>query len=166
VASAETVVPEKPKNLRLDSDTPVVHISASSYTGDWQTQPGGIFVDDTVIAATLSWEDDNRSWYYVTLENTDINPQLIDPGSPVAYPGKFISNPFTGGHFPIGLKNFTHYGRHRFTVYSINREYVNLYLSRNQDTRDLNEPLSNVESGLGIFTALNSAKMDFYVEPQ
>ena len=166
VASAETVVPEKAKNLRLNADGTVIFISPSSYTGDWQTQPGGLFVDDSVIAATFSWEDDGRSWYYVTLENTDIIPELIDPSSSVAYPGKFVSNPFTGGNFPIGMKNFTHYGRHRFTVYSINREYVNLYLSRNQDTRDLNEPLSNMENGLGIFTAFNTTKIDFYVEPQ
>jgi hypothetical protein len=39
---------------------------------------------------------------------------------------------------------------------------VNLYSSLNQDSRELNEPYSNVTNGLGIFTAFNSDTL--YIE--
>ena len=38
----------------------------------------------------------------------------------------------------------THLGKHRVKVCRVNQEYADLYQSRNQDSRDLNEPLTNI----------------------
>ena len=48
-----------------------------------------------------------------------------------------------------------HLGKHEIKVYKVNQEYVDLYESREQDSRDLNEPLTNIEGGLGVFSAFN-----------
>jgi hypothetical protein len=37
----------------------------------------------------------------------------------------------------------------------VNQEYADLYENRQQDSRNLTEPLSNVNNGLGIFTAFS-----------
>lgn len=48
---------------------------------------------------------------------------------------------------------------------SVNDEYVNLYNSLNQDSRELNEPYTNIQNGLGIFTAFNSDTLYLQVIP-
>jgi len=55
------------------------------------------------------------------------------------------------------------YGRHRVILYRVNEEYANLYENRNQDSRDLNEPPSNIEGALGVFSAFNSVAAEFDV---
>ena len=42
----------------------------------------------------------------------------------------------------------------KWQVYRVNRECLDLYESRQLDTRDLNEPLINIEGVLGVFSAL------------
>ncbi|MFC1529786.1 hypothetical protein ACFL6R_03610 [Gemmatimonadota bacterium] len=60
----------------------------------------------------------------------------------------------------------THYGEHLVRIYRINQEYADLYGSRQQDTRDLNEPLTNIQNGLGVFSAFNSTEFTFSAIPQ
>jgi hypothetical protein len=42
---------------------------------------------------------------------------------------------------------------------------VNLYETQEQDTRKLNEPYTNIENGLGIFTAFCSDTLYFEAIP-
>jgi len=60
----------------------------------------------------------------------------------------------------------THLGKHRVKVYRVNQEYADLYQSRNQDSRDLNEPLTNIVNGLGVFSAFNSDSVFFELKQQ
>ena len=55
------------------------------------------------------------------------------------------------------------YGRHRARVYRVNEEYVDLFKFGEQDPTRLSEPPTNIENGLGIFTAFNSVSLDFQV---
>jgi hypothetical protein len=48
-------------------------------------------------------------------------------------------------------------------VYRVNKEYADLYRSRQQDTRSLNEPLTNVQNGLGVFSAFASDSVAVFV---
>jgi hypothetical protein len=58
--------------------------------------------------------------------------------------------------YSINHRIIIHYGRHQVKLYRINQEYADLYMSRQQDSRDLNEPLTNIQNGLGVFSAFNS----------
>jgi hypothetical protein len=68
-----------------------------------------------------------------------------------------------GDEYRITRINVTNLGLHRVNVYRVNQEYADLYRSRNQDSRDLNEPLTNIANGLGVFTAFNSDSVFFRV---
>ena len=54
-------------------------------------------------------------------------------------------------------------GLHRVKVYRVNEEYTQLYQNRTQDSRDLNEPPSNIRNGLGVFSAFSSDSAFFTV---
>ena len=85
-------------------------------------------------------------------------------GEPVyGYEMPYMSEPFNDNRYIIPWERLPYYGRYRVKVVAVNREYVELVLTRNQDSRDLNEPISNVNNGLGIFTAINFAFIDFVV---
>ncbi len=51
-------------------------------------------------------------------------------------------------------------------MYRINAEYAQLYGNRTQDSRDLNEPPSNIRNGLGVFSAFNISSVFFEVAEQ
>ena len=48
-------------------------------------------------------------------------------------------------------------------LFHVQTYYVLLYQSSGQDSRDLNEPYSNIKGGLGIFTAFNSDTASVYL---
>jgi Domain of unknown function (DUF4249) len=164
VATAELIVPQLPAGLSVSEET--IFVSDSSYRGTRQYSMGGVFAEDTATALTIHWEDDGNSMYYLTMKTLEIFLHPIDPNYPSYWPGEFLSKTITGDHFSIGWSNITHYGTHRVRLYRLGEEYVEMFLTQNQDTRDLNEPLTNVRNGLGIFTALSSADIYFEVEPE
>jgi len=150
VASAHTVIPPKPANFTMSRNQLVVPASGR--------------VDDNAVAFELTWDAQGDFWYYVELINLDNPKQPVGGGDQVyGYIPPYISEPVRDKRFIINWGQLPYYGRYRVKVVAINREYVELLLTRNQDSRDLNEPASNVTNGLGIFTAINSAYLDFTV---
>ena len=55
---------------------------------------------------------------------------------------------------------------HRVKVFCVNKEYTDLYQSMEQDSRNLNEPLANIQNSLGIFTAFSCDSIFFEVVKQ
>ncbi|HUU29122.1 MAG TPA: DUF4249 family protein [archaeon] len=158
LASAETVVPPAPVGIKMSIDQLVVQ--------DFSTGGFGFrrqFMSEDTSAVRVTWQNEDNSSYYVTLENVEASPEQIETGMPFGRPGRIISIPITGDEYIVSLFSVTHYGRHKAKVYRVNQEYVDLYSTRQQDTRDLNEPLTNVVNGLGVFTAFNSDSVFFNV---
>ncbi len=158
LAGAETTVPPAPAGVEMTLDELVVQDFFSGGFGFRRR----FMVEDTAMVR-VTWINQDNSSYYVTLENVEDNPEQIETGMPFFRPGRIISIPITGDEYIISLFSVTHYGRHKAKVYRVNQEYVDLYSSRQQDTRDLNEPLTNVVNGLGVFTAFNSVSVFFDV---
>lgn len=152
--TGETEVPEAPENVTISSDT----LELPAELNPWDFKPG----EFDSLELIVEWTNDNEELYYIVLDNIETNPTAIDIGLP-PFPGRFISQPVNRDSYPIRLPMLTHYGLHRVIVYRINQEYGDLYLSRNQDSRDLNEPLTNIENGLGVFSAFNSDSVFFNV---
>ena len=71
--------------------------------------------------------------------------------------------PIQDNIYKIRLPLIDSLGLHKKTVYRVNREYVDLYESREQDTRNLNEPSTNIKGGLGVFSTFNSSKINMTV---
>jgi hypothetical protein len=80
------------------------------------------------------------------------------------FAGRFVTEPTTNNYYRVEQSNFNYTGRYKVTVYRVNKEYVDLYASRQQDSRNLNEPKTNVKNGLGIFTAFASDSTSVVVE--
>ena len=163
VATAITNVPPQPQQLDIYPQQLVVVSIGSGGFGEFRR-----FFEDDTTAVRVDWSNPEGASFYVTLENLETDPQPINANIldnfPINFDGdlgrgfmsRFISVPVSGEEYRITRQNVTYLGRHLVKVYRVNQEYVDLYRSRSQDTRDLNEPLSNVEDGLGIFTAFNS----------
>jgi hypothetical protein len=105
----------------------------------------------------------------VVIENNEQNQESIFP----VFGGNFgrgnrgafrrISRPTREDSYQINFGELTYWGQYVVKVYRVNQEYANLYENLTQDSRDLNEPPTNIKNGLGIFSAFNSKKVYFRV---
>jgi len=77
-----------------------------------------------------------------------------------------VTAPTNENRYRISRFDLAHYGRYNVRVYHVNQEYANLYYSHQPDSLDLNEPLTNVENGLGIFSAFASSSANFTMAQQ
>lgn len=120
----------------------------------------------------LSWDNPSGEYFFITIENIESNPATIMPDPPQAddFPHagpdvvfRKVTQPTNGEYMQITPRDLTHYGTHRIIFYHVNEEYAKLYQSLDQDTHELNEPYTNVENGLGIFTAFSSDTLYFEV---
>jgi hypothetical protein len=145
---AKSTVPEAPINVNISNDTYTIpDFSDRGEIREWR-ESGNQEVE-------ITWEIDNEEdWFYVSMENIEENPVAIESifGNRVK---TFVFPPIQDSIYRIRLPIIEHLGLHEIKVYKVNQEYVDLYESRNQDSRDLNEPLTNVQRGLGIFSAFN-----------
>ncbi len=159
ISKAETVVPPPPENVEI-SDT-ILYIS-DDFFGWGPSDTNNI---------EITWDAVTSAMFYITVNNLETDPESIEMNGPFGDGSdafrNFISTPTSSNSYQMRRMNFTHYGKHLIKIYRINQEYADLYISRTQDTRDLNEPLSNIENGLGIFSAFNSSdSIYFYVKKE
>lgn len=153
-ATGSTTVPRAPYNLSLSKD--VVVYPEFSFPG--QGNRRGFFGD---FQMSVRWKKETNALYYVKIDNIDANPEPVDFGFPFLSNFRFISRPTANDSFQVNLFTLTQLGNHRVKVYRVNQEYADLYLTSSQDSRDLNEPLTNIKNGLGIFSAFNSDSLFF-----
>lgn len=148
-ATATTVVPTPTTGLQVTPDTMFF-------------PPLGPQSDSTnAIIASLSmdatWDNPNDDYYYLVVETVDtIVPIFPDFVAEFLARFRYVSEPTNENALSVPGIGFTSLGRHRIKVYHINQEYVDLYLNQEQDSRDLNEPPTNITNALGVFSAFNS----------
>ena len=105
------------------------------------------------------WDNPTAEPYYVLIENTEESPEEINQldfdgfGRPNF---SFITEPTTLDVYNVLPFSLTQYGRYRVVVFHVNQSYADLYETAEQDSRNLTEPLSNINNGLGIFTSFSS----------
>ena len=151
---AKTIVPPKPINLVLDSDTLLIPDIAEGIR--MRDLP-----DIEKYSINLTWDNTDESYYYVVIENIEENPVPIDLQFG-KFATRFVTEPSISSEYRASFRTITHFGRHLMILYRVNQEYVDLYESREQDSRNLNEPLTNIENGLGVFSAFASDSVYFY----
>ena len=154
----ESTVPQPPSGLELESNImEIPNFSDRQSFMEWRQSEN----QEVVVTWETESEDD---WFYVVLKNLEQNPTPIEINSTFSERMReIIFPPVQDNSFRIRLPLIEFLGLHEIQVYRVNREYVDLYESRAQDTRDLNEPLTNIEGGLGVFSAFNSSKINMTV---
>jgi len=160
--TSNTTVPKKPEGVLLSDN--VLYVDTTFSFGPYgNTEDEGI---------TVTWENPDNDYFFIVIENTD--PDAADivfgngqfPGG-MQPPGRMFrirSEPFKNNSYTINSRSLEKYGEYRIKVYRVNQEYVDLYENRQQDSRNLTEPLTNVVNGLGIFTAFTYQEAFFLVE--
>lgn len=180
VITASTIVPAVPGNIHISDDLLLIQETVNPLPDiemAWDI-PG--FGGDYFLVVIENIDTNPRM-----LEGINHNPPLVTPrgifiGASEAHltlpftskgisrlpqvddPDLFISYPTSAQTFSITPAELTHSGKHLARVFRINQEYADLYISQQQNAHDLNETLSNIRNGLGIFTAFSSSDSLFF----
>ncbi len=148
--TSNTVVPAAPEGLVVSSDE--IFLPQIVSRSDIQQ-----LIQNQANSAVVEWENPAGDYYFVTVENVANNPEAIDPNQILNFNFQFISRPTQNDFFTLRpFAQFTQFGLHRIIVYRVNEEYALLYETLEQDSRNLNEPFSNITNGVGIFTGFAS----------
>ena len=89
------------------------------------------------------WPNPSGNLFYVTIEVVDKSPTEIGGRAQGGF-RRFIFPPVAADSFAVAPFSLAYYGLHEVRVYHVNTEYAALYESRLQDSRDLNEPATNI----------------------
>ena len=161
-ATAETIVPEQPTGLTL-SDTVLV-VPTLRLSPSLREQFETLFEEER---STLIWDGVPGRSYYVVIETQEEEIEQILPSEipqeslDLIASFRFISEPSEETSFDIIAVALETYGKHVAKVYTVNEEYAELFNSATQDSRDLNEPPSNVTNALGIFSSFAVDSIEF-----
>lgn len=152
VVSASTTVPEKPLGITCSTDT--LGVSLRAMFGNFKE----VYSDDSVV---VSWSGEEDDLYFTLLKNIDANPVAITTDTLRGF--DFMSQPTSQTRYRVPVRQLRYTGLYRLLVYRVNQEYADLYRSRQQDNRTLNEPLTNIKNGLGVFSAFAADSVMFSV---
>lgn len=151
-ATATTEIPAAPNNVQISATEFVVSSTPTPF--------------DT-SSITVSWDNPDESFYFVTVENIEAVRTPINDRQPFPRGGGFSrSRPTRDNRHQIRRFDLSYLGQHRVRVYKVNQEYANLYAFGQQDSRNLNEPLTNIQNGLGVFAGFSSVEVLFNVRRQ
>lgn len=164
-ATASTVVPPPPVAVVLDStvmEVPTFEFGGGGPRGGGPPPDRGN-LDNRL---TVTWDNSSDLLHYVVINGLEEDHESIFPEFLGQRIGRFtfISEPNRDSFFEINLLILEGIGAHEARVYRVNQEYADLYESRVQDSRDLNEPPNNIDGALGIFSAFNSTAIPFEVK--
>jgi hypothetical protein len=152
---AETIVPSQPQQVTLSTKT--MRFRQDTVESRFGTRLSVVGLDTSVV----TWSNPNADYFYIVIESIDSSRQLLRNDS--LFTRRFVSNPSNEASYTINNNLILYTGKQILRLYHVNKEYANLYLSRQQDSYSLNEPLSNVHNGLGIFSAFASDSLYFSV---
>lgn len=148
--TAQTIVPTKPSGARMAATT----LKIPNFTFG----PGSPRPDFSSTQTVVRWTRTAGALYFVTLDNVEPSPVALDFGLPGGVRGRrrLIFPPTAADSLPVNALGLPYYGRYIVNVWRVNEEYAQLYATLQQDSRDLNEPFTNVRGGLGVFTAFSA----------
>lgn len=125
------------------------------------------------IDLEVFWDNPESELHFVVIENAEDDQESIFPdmgGNFGRAPGRGsfrrITEPTRESSYQINFSEIQYWGQYIVKVYRVNQEYADLYENLEQDSRDLNEPPTNIKNGLGIFSAFHSQNIYFEVVKQ
>ena len=159
--SGETAVPSPPSGVQISDDVLSVPEIGRGTGGGGGGGGGGL----QGAGLDVSWDNPDDLLHFVAIESLDETAEPILPEFVRNRLGgfRFVTVPTEDDIYTISFLTLEFLGPHRARVYRVNEEYADLYLGRIQDSRDLNEPSSNIVGGLGVFSAFSSDLVLFEV---
>ena len=156
--TSEAIVPAKPDSFSSNIDT--MYVPSFDRNRDYIRW---IFADSNIIR--LNWDNPEDHFHYLLMDNVEEDPEPLEKTLPPRW-RRFISEPFIDTSYAMLASTITHFGRHDIVLFHVQTNYVLLYQSSGQNSRDLNEPYNNINGGLGMFTAFNSDTVSIVLLPK
>lgn len=160
IISSTTKIPTRPEGVLISTE--LIEIPEINSLQDLRG-----FRESFQETIDITWNNTDGSYYYLVIENVEDRPSSIDPTDIFGGLGinfEFTSEPTQQSLFQLRpMIHYSQYGRHKVTIYKVNEEYALLYETSAQDSRDLNEPYTNINNGLGIFSGFASQVFYFSV---
>lgn len=156
-AGATTLVPPAPVGVMINYDTVEIPPLVP-----------GVITELAKIQLNITWQNPDDQLHFAVIKNIEPPDQweYIIPQEFQAVREAFliIAQPTRDTLQNFNVSSLIYLGTHVAKVYRVNQEYADLYSSRAQDSRDLNEPPSNITGALGIFSAFSSDSVFFEVK--
>ena len=154
--SAETYIPAKKEAYLSMNEVEIPKIELGSIGGGFNTG-----VTDPI---EITWDNIEGDFYYILIRNIESSPEYVNENAAASVEANggasrfvFITEPQISDFYAIDARRqLTQYGTHQVIVFRVNPEYASLYESSGNSTLSLEQPQTNVENGLGIFTGVNS----------
>lgn len=154
--SAETYIPlKKEAQLSLtEVELPKVELGSN----------GSGVITGTLDPVEITWNNSEGDYYYIVITNIESDPEYVNENvaANIAANGGaprfvFITEPQISDFYAVNARReLTQYGTHQIIVFRVNPEYAALYESSGNSTLSLEQPPTNIENGLGIFTGVSS----------
>lgn len=164
-ASSNTVVPDYP--VGLTTSIPKIIIPEIELSRDLRQVLTDLFQEARL---DIRWSNEAEDYHFLVIEpsdTTNTEPLFNDdiPSNVGTFFDNFrlVSEPSRDSTYTVVGLSLQNYGSYRAILYRINQEYADLYADQLQDSRNLNEPPTNVENGLGIFTGISSDTVLFEI---
>lgn len=169
-ATGTTTVPGPPEGVVMSLETielPEIDLTGGMGMGVMRE----LMETMNTVELEVFWDNPDNELHFVVVENAEADQQSIFPdvegrfgraGSRGAF--RRISRPTRENFYQINFSEITYWGKYVVKVYRVNQEYADLYENLEQDSRDLNEPPTNIKNGLGIFSAFHSQSVYFEVK--
>lgn len=169
-ASGATTVPESPKSVVMSQD--IIVLPEVKLDGGFDFAVMRALREAMrTIELEVFWDNPNEELHFVVIENAEDDQESIfpDTGGNFGKGGRIgsfrrITKPTRESSQQINFSEIAYWGQYVVKVYRVNQEYADLYENLEQDSRDLNEPPTNIKNGLGIFSAFNSQNVYFEVK--
>ena len=150
VVSSSTTIPYAPTRLNLSSNS----LELPQLLDFWDIRD---LRQNENVRINVEWDNPNGDYYFLVIENIEPNPESIDVNNILNFNFEFVSTPIQDNFFNmIPFIHYTQFGTHRIILYRVNEEYALLYETVEQDSRNLNEPFTNIINGVGIFSGFAS----------
>jgi len=152
IISAETFInPEV--DVRLSQTT--VELERILYDGGFPN------FSTTQEIVDITWSNSSSDYYFVIVENLEANQDYVNEifkeiADLEDRPEQFFrSEPEIIDFYSINsMRELRLYGTYKIVVYRLNAEYAALYETIGSSTLSIQEPPSNINNGLGIFTGV------------
>jgi hypothetical protein len=144
--SSATTIPATPEGFSISSAT----INATRITS---TSTGFGSMDD----AELSWTNDDASYYYLMIEYLEDTPDYINSNmEDFDLPVIRSISPTQSNSERIDRRNINFFGTYRIVLLKVNKDFANLYNDIKSNSNNIEDPVTNINNGYGVFTGMSS----------
>jgi len=115
-------------------------------------------------ALSAEWLSGTETSFVMELQNIEENPEQINYSVPTFSFENTYYLPINNTNITLQDLFFTHYGAHRFIVYSIDQSYQDVFFYQPQIQQiQPSEGMDNIEGAFGVFVGVNKLSIDLIV---